>query len=210
MKPANARWAPSSLSSVVKGGFWLYLVSLTNNISGFVFWLIISVIAGPTVIGYVSAVVSLAGLFTGLLSFGVNRGLIRWVGECAGKGDLEGVRAYFWSSFLFLALSLSSPAIALILLSLKGVGFYNYTPSTLLFVAVLLLLNTASAFPSLFIGLMDTFPYFAANFIGCALKILVGVYLIWLGLGWRGALIGYLMVKLSLMGMGVFLSLIHI
>jgi len=37
-----------SLRRVVRGGLWLYLRSLVNNLSGFIYWMVISRFLTPT------------------------------------------------------------------------------------------------------------------------------------------------------------------
>jgi len=68
-----------SLTEVVRGGLWLYLRSLANNLSGFVYWMVISAVGGAEIVGLTSATVALAGIVTSILSLGENIGVRRFI-----------------------------------------------------------------------------------------------------------------------------------
>ena len=74
------------LTRVVRGGFWLYLRSLVNNFSGFIYWMVLSAMGGAEIIGLTSATVALAGMVSSSLSLGVEAGVRRFVGVCRGRG----------------------------------------------------------------------------------------------------------------------------
>ena len=59
-----------SLARVVRGGLWLYLRSLVNNLSGFIYWMAISTIGGAEIVGLMSATVALASVVISFLSLG--------------------------------------------------------------------------------------------------------------------------------------------
>ena len=64
----------------------MYAASMVNNLTGYFYWLIISSIAGPEIVGIVSAIAGLSILLTGILSFGVNIGVQRYLGKALGMG----------------------------------------------------------------------------------------------------------------------------
>ena len=94
----------SRVSRVVRGGFWLYGTSVVNNLMGFIYWMIISAIAGSEVLGTTSAVIGFSSLIAGVLGLGVAVGLQRFLGMCLGSNDVECLRRYFWSTASFLSL----------------------------------------------------------------------------------------------------------
>ena len=63
-----------SLTRVVRGGLWLYLRSLADNLSGFIYWMAISAIGGAEIVGLTSATVALAGVVSSTLSLGAKIG----------------------------------------------------------------------------------------------------------------------------------------
>ena len=89
-------------SKVVRSSFWIYITSFLNNTFGFMFWLLTSFVAGPSVVGIFSAILSLSNLFAGFLNLGVPIGLVRWLGNSIGSGKIDDARKFFWSASLFL------------------------------------------------------------------------------------------------------------
>ncbi len=73
------------LTTMIRSSLWIYLSSLSNNVFSLLFWLVISKLAGPSAIGYVSGVTSLVAMLSAILNLGVARGMVRWVGEYADK-----------------------------------------------------------------------------------------------------------------------------
>lgn len=192
-----------SFSKVVQSSFWIYATSFLNSFCGFVFWLLISFFAGPTVVGIVSAIFSLSTLISGILNLGVPVGLIRWLGDSIGKGSIEDAKRFFWSS-MFLLLFLFIPVSLIIgFLGYLGFSLGRYTSLTLIFTSILLVLSLNAVLISLYIGFMETFPYFLSSIIGHVLRISVGVSLVLLGLGWVGAATGSLMFNLAMTAVGI-------
>ena len=65
------------LATVFRSGVFLYATSIVNSFAGFIFWLLVSIIAGPGVVGAASAVAGFSMLVAGVLGFGANAGLQR-------------------------------------------------------------------------------------------------------------------------------------
>jgi len=60
-----------SLTRVVRGGLWLYLRSLVNNLSGFIYWMAVSAVGGAEIVVLTNTTVALASVVTSfLLSLG--------------------------------------------------------------------------------------------------------------------------------------------
>ncbi len=194
--------APKEFTSVVRSSLWVYLSSLSNSILGFLFWLLISTASGPSVIGYVSATSSMALLISSVLNLGIPRGMVKWVGEYSER-DPEEARKYFWTSLTFLFLIYLLPSLAILYLGSSGYNFLNYEPTSLIFISLLLLISLSGVFASMFVALMRTFPYFVAVLIGNIAKLSVGISLLYLGLGWVGAMIGYMMSGLTIDSIGL-------
>ncbi|WP_048061580.1 hypothetical protein [Hyperthermus butylicus] len=70
------------LATVFRSGIFLYAASLVNSFAGFIFWLLVSIIADPGAVGTASAVVGFSMLVAGVLSFGAGAGLQRYVDGC--------------------------------------------------------------------------------------------------------------------------------
>ena len=111
------------LARVVRGGLWLYLGSLTNTLSGFIYWMAVSAIGGAEIVGLTSVTVALAGIVSGFLSLGEEAGVQRFVGACKGRGDREGIASYFWSTTLFRIDTFAPVGLAMIVLGSLGLSF---------------------------------------------------------------------------------------
>ncbi len=179
------------ISKVVRGGFWLYVNSIVNNLAGFAYWLVISAMAGAEVLGVTSAVVGLASLVAGIINLGIGAGCQRFFGLCLGHGDREGLKAYFWSSAIFTLFIHLSSSLALLALGLLGVNVDTFTNNMLFLAGVILFFQAFVPFQSLLISLLKTDVILYANVIGNASKFVVGVSLVASGFGWLGAGLGY-------------------
>ncbi len=179
------------LGRVVKGGMWLYGTSMINNLSGFVYWMIISRIAGSSVLGTTSAIVGVASLMNGALSLGIPAGIQRYVGKAIGEGDPQEMRAYFWTSAIFSLTLYTFGAAVIFMLSEIGLSAGNITPQMLRLASLLVLLGSTSPFTALIIAHLRTQVLFAATLTGSVGKLIVGIMLVEMGFGWIGATMGY-------------------
>ena len=191
-------------SKVVRSSFWIYATNFLNNAFGFIFWLLISFIAGPSIVGIISAISSLANFFAGILNLGVPVGLIRWLGHSIGSGKTDEAQKFFWSGLLFLITLIVPVSLVLGFMGYIGLSFSRYSPLTLVFTSMFLIFSLKVVVTSLYIGYMKTFPYFLSTLIGQILRIVVGVLLVLIGFGWIGAAIGYLMISLTMTLVGIF------
>lgn len=183
----------ASLGRLVRSGGYLYLSSVVNNVSGYVYWLLVSRIAGPQVLGLTSAVVGLSALVTGALSLGVPAALQRNLGECLGRGDEWCVRRHYWTATLFEAALYSAAAAALYALAIGGVRVSHYTPEMLKAASALVLVGGLGQLPAAgLVARLETGVILLAGLAGNAAKLGVGLGLVGLGYGWLGAVSGYL------------------
>jgi O-antigen/teichoic acid export membrane protein len=191
-----------AVSGFVRGGVWLYLSVLVNNFFGFIYWFLISRIAGKEILGSTSAIVGVATLIIGLLSFGVGVGLQRYLGEYLAKGEKERARVYFWSVLIFDLLLYFFAGSLLALAGALGFSFGGYTPEMLVLAGVLVAMGFTQPFMALYYSELRTSLHLFASMIGNVLRVVVGVALVLLGFGWIGATLGYLMFNLSYITLG--------
>ena len=181
----------AEVGKLVRSGFWLYLSSLTNNLSGFIYWLLISRLAGPRILGLTTATIGLAALVTGVMSFGITFALQRFVGECRGKNDHRCESEYFWGAFLVSVVTYIGTGLALLLTGLMGESFSNYSPVMLETTGVIVLLGHWNLVYSYVVATLETKLVFTAALIGSTIKIINGTILVILGFGWLGVVAGY-------------------
>ena len=194
-----------SVGRVVRGGFWLYGVNIINSVSGFLYWLVISILAGSETLGFTSATVGLATLIIGLLSLGIQIGLRRFLGRCIGLGDRECLAKYLWTSILFTTTIYLVAGFVLHFLGFLGIGLWSYTPEMLRIASIIVLLGVFQVMQAFLVSILRTDMLFLGYVIGNILRFGIGVGLVYHGLGWVGAAVGYMLVYLTV----IIVSVIH-
>ncbi|RLE79104.1 MAG: hypothetical protein DRJ52_09105 [Thermoprotei archaeon] len=181
----------TTVSKVLKGGSWLYLSSIFTNFFGFIYWFAISVIGGPSVLGYTSAIIGLASLINGVLGLGSGIGLQKFVGNCWSRGDRKGLATYFWSTIIFSALIYSIVSLAMILIALSGFSYSKFSPEALIVCSLLVALGFNVNFTALFTAVLKTNIVALVTIAGNIARLCIGIPLVALGWGWIGASLGY-------------------
>ena len=189
----------SRVSRVVRGGFWLYGTSVVNNLMGFIYWMVISAIAGSEVLGTTSAVIGFSSLIAGVLGLGVAVGLQRFLGMCLGNNNAECLRRYFWSTASFTIVTYVGVGTVLATLSLLGISVGNFKPEMLRIAGLVVSLGFVASMNSLIISSLRTDLLFIGSLSGNVLKLIVGITLVRLGFGWVGAALGYVCINLVML-----------
>ena len=187
----------SGISRVVRGGLWLYGTRIVANFSGFIYWMVISAIAGSEALGLTSATVGLASLINGLLGLGIGVGLRRFLGQCIGLKDRECLSKYLWTAVLFTAIVYVLSGLLFYTLGSLGCGLWNYTPEMLRITSFIILLGVWPNLEALPISFLRTDIVFLGTIIGNILRFIIGISLVYLGFGWVGAAIGCLFPSLA-------------
>ncbi len=187
----------SLVGRVVRGGFWLYLSGLVNNLQGFIYWLVISWIAGGSVLGLTSTTVGIASVISGLLGLGLGVGVQRFLGACYSRRDYDCLSDYFWSTTTFAILIRLIVGALLIIVSFFTPNLGSYNPLMLRLAGIIVIASSSGGFIPLYQSLLQTRIIFLTNIIGAILKLLIGIGLVYLGFGWVGATIGYLSIPLA-------------
>ena len=182
---------------VVRGGFWLYGSSIVNNFSGFLYWMVISALAGSEVLGFTSATIGLASLINGLLNLGINIGLTRFLGRCIGLRDRDCLVKYLWTTTLFTAIIYVGTGTILYVLGSLGYHLWSYTPEMLRIASIMVLLGVSQALQAFLVSCLRTDILFYSTIIGNVLKFVIGISLVYCGFGWIGAAIGYAFIGLT-------------
>jgi O-antigen/teichoic acid export membrane protein len=180
-----------SIGSVVRGGFWLYLSSVIDNLAGFLYWMIVSAIVGPTVIGIASAISGLAALFLSILNLGVGTGATRFFGVYLGSDDEVRLYEYFWTSFIFNSVVHVVAGIVITLLGIAGYSVSSISGLMLVFASLIIVGGIGAVPSSLITSMMKTEVIFTATTISILFRFVIGITLITIyNLGWVGVVIG--------------------
>ncbi len=190
-----------SIGSIVRGGFWLYFSSIADNFLGFIYWMLVSALAGPTAIGISSAISSLSGLVLSLLGLGIGTGILRFFGMFLESDEEGRLKTYFWTALVFCSLVHLLAGILFTLLGIMGYEFSGLSGSMLIFASLMIVAGIGSIPSSLMISMLKTEVIFTSVVLSVIFRYAVGITLmLYYGLGWVGAVIGniaQLYVKLA-------------
>ena len=196
-----------SVSSIVRGGMWLYVNSVLGSLLGYAYWLVISKIIGSEAVGISSGVISLVSIITTLILFGIPSGMMRFLGIALGKDDISSLEQYFWSGCAFCAINSLVASIIIALLAHKGIAIYGVKGSMLYFASILTLFSVSNAYNSLFVASLKTEYAMFSQTIAKVTRFISGIPLVLLGLGWKGALYGIVFGSLSSFIISTYFSL---
>jgi O-antigen/teichoic acid export membrane protein len=184
-----------SLSRVIRGSLWLYISSIASNFLGYIYWLLAARFVDASTVGTGAAVVGVSSLITGLLSLGLSSGATRMIGRSAGIKDEGGVGAYFITA---LGISLLVSTVASLLILLYPGGFMGLTKSEASFVAILILVGGgwSGSLSVLFSATLRTYVNAAASILSSIFRLVIGIMLLYMGMGFVGVMGGYITASL--------------
>lgn len=89
--------------------------TIISMFAGYVFWIIISRITSPQILGTASAVVSLATIFATIGTIGANIGVQRFLGKNFSENKLEDARLFIKASFALTLVGMTACSAAILL-----------------------------------------------------------------------------------------------
>jgi O-antigen/teichoic acid export membrane protein len=160
--------------------------------SGYVFWLILSKIATPEIIGTSSAVISLATIFTTIVSIGVPSGVQRFLGKCFSEQKLEETKVSVKASLILVSLGVLTCS-TLILISKEWIYDVFKIGFSLIVVFILLIASSAisNLFRSIVIASVKTKILPAVAILSTIAKFALTIILVVIGTGALGITIGF-------------------
>jgi O-antigen/teichoic acid export membrane protein len=181
-----------SKQEVGKGAAYLYLETISAMVGGYLFWLIMSKITTPDVIGVSSTLISIVTIFVSVVMLGIPTGVQRFLGKSYLTDQVETANVFIKASLLILSLSISGAALAIFVFRDWIYGAFGSNVNLVL-VSILLLGSTivATLFRSVLVASLKTKILALVMIISTAGKFLVGVVLVLLGTGIVGLTIGY-------------------
>ena len=100
---------------VVKGAAYIYLETIISMFAGYIFWIIISRITSPQILGTASAVVSLATILATIGTIGANIGVQRFLGKNFSENKLEDARVFIKASLALTLVGMTACSAAILL-----------------------------------------------------------------------------------------------
>ncbi|GEM_PF-2401033 len=171
---------------VLAGGTWLFLAGLVFNLFNFIYWFLITRIAGVSIIGLASTVYSSAIIASTIVSSGLDIAVMR---EVSSYG-LFLIKRIFPS---ILIISMVSFVLSYMLTLIVG-----FDTGVAVISGILAFLNVISVILlAALIGSTMFKHYFIALTTSSVLKLLVGIFLILFGFGLYSLLFGFMAYLLA-------------
>jgi O-antigen/teichoic acid export membrane protein len=179
--------------SVGKGALYLYIEAINLVFSSYVFWLILTKLTEPSVIGLSSTVVSMVTIFMVISSVGVTGGIQKYLGKSLASNNIAFVKGYINTSLLITLFGIIGSTIAILILGNWMQIVFKIDYSLLVIMILIMGFSSISGIlraviiPSLKINVIAV-----TSILATAIKILIAVILVLVGTGVFGVLIGYL------------------
>ena len=197
------------MQTIGKGAAYLYIEGIIGMISGFAFWLIMSKIISPEIIGISSTIVSFSVILAVIAGFGVPNGIQRFLGRSFSEENLSEAKRYVNVSIVLVSIGIS--ACTIVILAFKEWMYqYLHIDSNLLVILIVL-----SGSYTLFILLqyvvistLKTKVLPTINIVSSVVRVMLAAILLLAGWGALGVTIGYTLgFVVSSILLGIFLNL---
>jgi O-antigen/teichoic acid export membrane protein len=175
-----------------RGAAYIYIESISSLISGYIFWLIVSKITTPEIIGTSSTVVTYATIVAVIAGMGVPIGMQRFVGKSFSEKNFEDVKRYVITSLLLICIGIFA-CVAIIFATHYWIQNFFGFDFTLIIIALLLVgsFNTTMLFRSTVIASLKTESLPLIFIISSLAKLILAIALILIGFGSVGLTLGY-------------------
>ncbi len=178
--------------AVGKGAGYIYIENIVGIFSGYLLWLFLSKIATSEVIGTSSTAVSLAAIFTTIVTIGIPSGIPRFLAKSFSQHQLEDAKVLVKASILLVSSGIL--VCTTVILIARDWIFDDSINFTLIILSILLMGSSATVFlfRSVVIASLDTKILPIIMVVSSAVKVVLAVILILIGLGVVGIMIGYI------------------
>ena len=133
----------SGKQAVAKGAVYIYFENIIATISGYVLWLFVSKITTPEIIGAASVVVSLAAIFSTIVSIGIPSSVPRFLGKSFSEQKLENAKMFVKASLVLVLIGILAGSI--IILFAKDYRILHTLDFSLIVLSILLMGSTVIA-----------------------------------------------------------------
>jgi O-antigen/teichoic acid export membrane protein len=196
-----------SVASVARGGLFILIGAIISAVLGFAYWLLMSSYGGSEVVGIATTVFNLSVLVSGAANLGVPVGVQRFLGREFSRGNNTRLNTYFWSSLTFCLALTILPSIVIWIIAVLNVQFIGFSNAMIILTGFLVLPCFTGIFTALFTSTLTT-KYQAISDISTGLiKVVAGVFFVYIGLGWLGAVMGIMVAMFAAILLMLFFAL---
>jgi O-antigen/teichoic acid export membrane protein len=181
-----------SKEKVAKGATYLYFETLIAMFSGYGFWILMSKLVAPEVIGVSSALISLAVIFMTAATIGIPVGIQRFLAKSFSERESEDARVYLMSSLILICVGIILSCLALLFVYNL---FYEYLEMDFSLIVVGLAYIASYALVTLFrsivIATLTTKSLPLVALLSAGAKFVLAFVLVMIGTGALGVTIGF-------------------
>ncbi len=181
---------------LISNTFYLFLNWFSLTLLSLIYWIFAAKNLLPSEYGIVATSFNLASLLSGISILGLNVAISKLVPEYIARKKSRKISVLIKKSFLLVfalnilifisifAASIASPFLQ---------TYFKLTLEIIVFSLILMLISSFSKiFSSTIYGFQEMKKYFASNFLGRLTKVILAIFLVYLGLNYFGILIALL------------------
>jgi O-antigen/teichoic acid export membrane protein len=197
------------IQTIGKGVAYLYIENIVTMISGYAFWIILSKLNSPEIIGISSSIVSFSGILTVIAALGIPTGIQRFLGRSFSGENLSEAKRYVNISIVLISIGVLGCSIVIV--AFQG-WIYQYLHIDSNLLAMLIVLSGSFTLflllRSIVISTLKTRVLSIIIIVSSIVKIVFAIILSLAGWGALGITIGYTIgFVISSIVLGIFLNL---
>jgi len=197
------------IQTIGKGAAYLYIENIATMISGYAFWITMSKVVSPDIIGVSSSIVSFSGILTIIAALGIPTGIQRFLGRSFSEDNLSEAKRYVNISIVLISVGVLGCSIVIV--AFQG-SIYQYLHIDSSLLAMLLVMSGSFTLflllRSVVISTLKTRVLPIIIIVSSIVKILLAIMLLLAGWGALGITIGFTIgFVISSILLGMFLNL---
>ncbi|CAN5743575.1 hypothetical protein BH23THE1_BH23THE1_34760 [soil metagenome] len=130
--------------SVRSGAIYIYIETSFSLLLSHIFWILMSKISTPEIIGKSSAIISLAGILAAIANLGIPTEIQRFLGRSFAIVSSNETQYYFLSSFILISFSCFIATLGVLIFSEYILSFFQIEAEFLL-ISILLMISIVYA-----------------------------------------------------------------
>jgi len=176
---------------ISRSALYLYLQRIVGAGAGYTFWIMISRLTGPDIVGLASTTMAIALIAINFGTLGIPKGLQRFLGKAIADNNAPEFRRYLDASIVIVGFGTVVVAGLLLILGPLFAALINL-PYELLVVAIIIVVASgiSTTLTGVFVTTRQVKTLVVVELLSSSLRILIGVTLIFVGMGALGVVIG--------------------
>jgi O-antigen/teichoic acid export membrane protein len=196
------------IQTIGKGAAYVYIANIATTISGYAFWIVLSKLVSPDIIGISSSIVSFSAILTMIAGLGIPTGVQRFLGRSFSEENLSEAKRYVNISILLISIGVLGCSIVIV--AFQG-WIYQYLHIDSNLLAILLVLSGSFTLfvllRSVVISTLKTRVLPIIIIVSSIVKIVLAIILLIAGWGALGITLGYTIgFVISSILLGIFLN----